>query len=190
MCSDDFQCNLKGECELDDGQCKCNQDWTASPDCSGTLSYLICTFDVSRWYSRFEQKEQMEGQIDRGRNKQIDERTDADWHGPTRIDTDQHRPTQTDTDQHGPTRTNKRTNGLTDGPMDTQNVRSIPSQLSYVIHKTKNLNEFFLLLFIYLLVYSCIDEGSCNYKGFCQDDGCVCNHGWQASDDCAGMFSI
>ena len=54
VCSDDFQCNLKGECELDNGQCKCNQDWTASPDCSGTLSYLICTFDVIRWHSRFE----------------------------------------------------------------------------------------------------------------------------------------
>ena len=43
MCSDDSQCNLKGECDLDDGQCNCNPDWTASPDCSGTLPYLMCT---------------------------------------------------------------------------------------------------------------------------------------------------
>ena len=47
MCSDDSKCNLKGECDLDNGQCNCNQDWTASPDCSGTLPYLRCTlFDV------------------------------------------------------------------------------------------------------------------------------------------------
>ena len=43
MCSDDSQCNLKGECDLDNGQCDCNPDWTASPDCSGTLPYLMCT---------------------------------------------------------------------------------------------------------------------------------------------------
>ena len=43
MCSDDSQCNLKGECDLDDGQCDCNPDWTGSPDCSGILPYLMCT---------------------------------------------------------------------------------------------------------------------------------------------------
>ena len=43
VCSDDSQCNLKGECDLNDGQCNCNPDWTASPDCSGTLPYLMCT---------------------------------------------------------------------------------------------------------------------------------------------------
>ena len=42
-CSDDSQCNLKGECDLDNGQCSCIQDWTASPDCSGTLPYLMRT---------------------------------------------------------------------------------------------------------------------------------------------------
>ena len=84
----------------------------------------------------------MEGQIDLGREKQTDRRTDR--HGLTRTDTDRLGPTQTNTDQHGatqtnmdqlgPTRTNKRTIGLTDGPMDTQNVRSIPSQLSYTVN--------------------------------------------------------
>ena len=84
----------------------------------------------------------MEGQIDLGREKQTDRRTDrhgltrtdTDRHGPAQTNTDQHGPTQTNMEQLGPTRTNKRTNGLTDGPMDTQNVRSIPSQLSYTVN--------------------------------------------------------
>ena len=150
--------------------------------------------------------ERTEGRTDRWREKQTDRRTDRqgltrtdkDWHGSTRTNTDQHGPTRTNMDQHGPTWTNTDQHGTTNGQTDwltDQWTHRMSGQfqvswVTYVIHKTKNLNEFFLLLLIYLLVYSCIDEGSCNYKGFCQDDGCVCNHGWQASDDCAGMFSI
>ena len=45
--------------------------------------------------------------------------------------------------------------------------------------------DMFLFPFI---VLTCYDDIDCSNKGICQDGTCLCNNGWELSDDCSGIF--
>ena len=37
FCTNDAECNGHGDCDIEDGQCNCDNNWNVLPDCSGTL---------------------------------------------------------------------------------------------------------------------------------------------------------
>ena len=37
FCANDAQCNGHGDCDIEGGQCNCDNDWNALPDCSGNI---------------------------------------------------------------------------------------------------------------------------------------------------------
>ena len=37
FCANEAQCNGHGDCDIEGGQCNCDNDWNALPDCSGNI---------------------------------------------------------------------------------------------------------------------------------------------------------